>query len=231
MKFSRLLRYVFLVGLLLVLLLSGSSQSRILHAATPEPTQVGTQTAITLGQTYTTKDKGISFNYPDTWVVLEVAPDFILVGPSDALMSAAPNSPAPTLKSGQAILQLEVVTAENFGTTRIDLSDDPVAMLQSLIKPASPDSSNSLKFSEVTAEKIGDINAARVALTSSGSDGLIYSFLVDKTVVLAVVFTAPGEVDNNTEMLKAFAASIKLAPAAATPAASQVATMVATVSQ
>lgn len=182
---------------------------------------VGSAFAQDLGQTYTSPDGSLSFNYPDGWVTQELLPGFLFVASSeDALARVNGESEEDGLLPGDVVYYIIGPTA-----AKAAFDADPAAsamenlVLLSASLGDSSDSENPTTVGEPAELTIGNFPAARATITSADLDGLIVVFKpTDDSVIVTLLATPVGETESAEPQFRAVLETIQYtAPAPPEP--------------
>ena len=204
-----LLRIFVMTGLILMLAACGGGDA---PAATSEsqPTAesvIETNAVPTLSQTYTSDGTmfpvGLSFQYPDGWVVSTPINNIILIATSEATASKTFSS--ASLDTGEAVIQLALNTRNN--------SDEEITAHVSSFA-----GSIGIPLGEASALTLGEHSAARVDGQNDARHLMVISVLFENAVdvvigsgdtyVEAVTYSNPGEFTQMEPTLLAIIESI-----------------------
>ncbi len=175
-------------------------------------TVVGSVLAQDLGQTYSTPDGSLTFNYPDGWVTNELLPGFLFVANSQAALDRVNGSSEDsTLLPGDVVYYIIGPTAAK-AAFDVDTSASALEALQALSTSLSDssDAENPTTVGEPGELTIGDYPAARSTISSPELEGLIVALkAADDAVIITLLATPVGETESAEPLFRQVLESIK----------------------
>lgn len=173
---------------------------------------VGSVLAQDLGQTYTSPDGSLTFNYPDGWVTDELLPGFLFVANSQAALDRVNgSSEESTLLPGDVVYYIIGPTA-----AKVAFDVEPTASALEALQALSASLSDSSDAEDPTTVgepgelTIGDYSAARSTISSPELEGLIIALKpADDAVIITLLATPVGETEAAEAAFRAVLESIK----------------------
>lgn len=125
---------------------------------------------------YTADSLGVSFNYPENWVLLDTDPVFIIMLDSMATIEGI-SADTPSLEDGQFVLA--VMNVEQYTAPQETLLDTNIAVIEALQAE-----DGNATFASTERVTLGDRSVLKTRVDADGLDSLLYVADIDGTYIV-----------------------------------------------